>query len=142
MAGKKTRVIAPLCAAIALIAAATSAFATTSSWPTYHLDQGRSGNDTGEPSFANMTSAWQSQPLDGLIVGEPLITSGEVIVTTENDTVWAFDDDTGNLDWRIPLGAPRVDDLACPDFNPMGITSTPILDGGFLYAVDEIQRRV
>jgi hypothetical protein len=41
-------------------------------WPMYHLDAGRSGNDTNEPSFNHMSKAWFSSTLDGAVYAEPL----------------------------------------------------------------------
>jgi len=46
----------PLVAA-GLIACNGGATAATTAWPMYHFDQGRSGNDTGEPSFSNLGNA-------------------------------------------------------------------------------------
>ena len=129
----------PLVAA-GLIACNGGATAVTTAWPMYHLDQGRSGNDTGEPSFSNLGNAWNSSPLDGAIYAEPLVAGNLVIVATENNSLYAFNAVTGSPQWGpIRLGTPRTSSFPCGDINPLGITGTPVIDGGFLYAVAEVQ---
>ncbi|HWF58680.1 MAG TPA: PQQ-binding-like beta-propeller repeat protein, partial [Candidatus Dormibacteraeota bacterium] len=127
------------CAAGALLGGGAAA-ASTTVWPTYHLDQGRSGNGTGEPSFANLTGAWNSGALDGALYAEPLVDGTSVIVATENNSLYAFNSASGTLEWGpVHLGAPRTSNFPCGDINPLGITGTPVIDGGFLYVVAEVQ---
>ncbi|HEY8675406.1 MAG TPA: PQQ-binding-like beta-propeller repeat protein [Candidatus Dormibacteraeota bacterium] len=129
----------PLVAA-GLIACNGGATAATTAWPMYHFDQGRSGNDTGEPSFSNLGNAWNSSPLDGSIYAEPLVAGNLVVVATENNSLYAFNAVTGSPQWGpIHLGTPRTSGFPCGDINPLGITGTPVIDGGFLYAVAEVQ---
>jgi outer membrane protein assembly factor BamB len=112
----------------------------TTLWPTYHLDRRRTGNDLGEPSFSGITSAWNSRALDGAMYAEPLIDGSRVIVATENNSLYAFNAATGSRVWGpVHLGAPRTANFPCGDINPLGITGTPVIDGGFVYAVAEVQ---
>jgi hypothetical protein len=125
----------------ALLMGGVNAAAGTTVWPMYHLDQSRTGNDTGEPSFSALSSAWNSPALDGEVLAEPLVDANLVIVATENDSVYAFDVTSGALKWGpVHLGVPRTATFKCgTPFNPVGITSTPVIDGGFLYVVAEVQ---
>jgi len=121
---------------------AGGAAAATTLWPTYHLDPGRSGNDTGEPSFSNLHSAWNSAALDGAIYAEPLIDGNLVIVATENNSLYAFNAVTGSLQWGPinPFGPARTTfPIPCGNIMPLGITGTPVIDGGYLYAVGDVQ---
>lgn len=92
-----------------------------------------------EPSFAGLTRAWASAPLDGAVYAEPLIAGGLVIVATEHDSLYAFDAATGALRWHTSLGTPRTSNFPCGDVMPLGITGTPVIDGGRLYALAEIE---
>ena len=131
--------LVPLAAATLLTTPGGAAAATTS-WPMYHLDPGRGGNDTGEPAFSVMGNAWNSGVLDGAMYAEPLVTSNLVVVATENNSLYAFRATTGSLAWGpVHLGAPRTSNFPCGDINPLGITGTPVIAGGFLYAVAEVQ---
>jgi hypothetical protein len=122
------------------VAAAGHVAAATTVWPTYHLDRRRSGNDLGEPSFSSLTSAWKSPALDGAMYAEPLIDGNHVIVATENNSLYAFSAVTGSRVWGpINLGAPRTANFPCGDIKPLGITGTPVIDGGFIYVVAEVQ---
>jgi outer membrane protein assembly factor BamB len=113
---------------------------TTTLWPTYHLDRRRSGNDLGEPSFSRLASAWNSSALDGAMYAEPLIDGNNVVVATENNSVYAFNATTGSPVWGpVHLGAPRTANFPCGNIDPLGITGTPVIDGGFLYVAAEVQ---
>jgi PQQ-like domain len=117
-----------------------NAAAATTLWPAYHLDRRRSGNDLGEPSFTHLAKAWTSTALDGAMYAEPLVDGGNVIVATENNSVYAFATATGSPAWGpVHLGAPRTANFPCGNINPLGITGTPVIDGGFLYVVAEVQ---
>jgi len=124
----------------AVMAGSSGAAAATAVWPMYHLDQGRSGNDSSEPSFSNLRSSWNSGALDGAMYAEPLVDGNLVIVATENNSLYAFNATTGSLQWGpTNLGTPRTSNFPCGDINPLGITGTPVIDGGFLYAVADVQ---
>jgi outer membrane protein assembly factor BamB len=67
--------------------------------------------------------------LDGAVYGQPLVIGGEVIVGTENDSVYGLAKYSGRVLWRNHLGAPVTGGLACAgDINPSGITGTPVAD--------------
>ncbi|TMF15457.1 MAG: hypothetical protein E6I33_06700 [Chloroflexi bacterium] len=124
----------------ALLVSGSRAAAVTTLWPTYHLDPGRSGNDTGEPAFNSLSGTWNTPALDGAIYAEPLVDGNNVIVATENDSLYAFDASSGTLHWGpVHLGTPRTSNFLCGNINPLGITGTPVIDGGYLYALAEIQ---
>jgi hypothetical protein len=143
MAGVRSRArlltLLPLLA-VSLVVGGTRATAATTLWPAYHFDAGRSGNDSGEPSFSGLGNAWNSNPLDGTVFAEPLVDGNTVIVATENDSVYGFDASSGSVRWGpINLGAPRTTNFPCGDIDPLGITGTPVIDGGFLYVLAEVQ---
>lgn len=103
----------------------------TSGWLTYHQNLARDGYDSGEPSYKTNPPhlAWRSPALDGAIYAEPLIFSDVVYVVTENDSVYALNESTGQIIWRQNLGTPVPGNtLPCGDINPSGITSTPVID--------------
>lgn len=103
----------------------------TASWLTYHLNLARDGYDVDEPSYKTTAPAlsWKSSILDGAIYAEPLIYDGVVFVATENDSVYALNEATGQIAWRTNLGTPVPGNtLPCGDINPSGITSTPVID--------------
>jgi outer membrane protein assembly factor BamB len=125
--------------ALALLGLPVASSATTSLWPTYHLNAGRSGNDTKEPSFQTMKSSWTVGPLDGAIYAEPLVDGNDVIVATENDSVYALAATSGAVLWHKSLGKPRTSNFPCGDVIPLGITGTPVIDHGSLYVLAETQ---
>ncbi len=107
-------------------------------WTTYHLDNGRSGNDMTEPAATTVSSAWTSTALDGQVFAEPLIVGNTVLVATENSTVYALDGENDDVLWQNHLGAPvAASSLPCGNIDPVGITNTPVVDttAGVLYAV-------
>lgn len=53
----------------------------------------------------------------------------ELIVATEDDTVYALDADTGATIWRVTVGRPVPrSSLRCGNISPLGITGTPAID--------------
>jgi outer membrane protein assembly factor BamB len=73
-------------------------------------------------------AAWTAR-LDGDVYGEPLVANGMVLAATENDTVYGLDAASGTARWSTHLGSPvPLHDLPCGDIDPLGITSTPVLD--------------
>ena len=117
-------------------AAATT---TTTKWPTYHLTAGRTGNDRKEPSFAAMSHAWTTAALDGAVYAEPLVFGSNIIVATEHNSLYSFDAASGQQLWHANLGSPRTTNFPCGNIMPLGITSTPVITGGSLYAVAEVE---
>ena len=92
-------------------------------------------------------------PVDGLVDAQPLVVSGltianqahnVVFAATENDSVYAFDANTGATYWRTSVlgtGETASDSRGCGQVVPtIGITSTPVIDlqsgpDGTIYAV-------
>ena len=79
--------------------------------------------------------------VDGKVDAQPLYLShlsvggsqhNVVFVATENDSVYAFDADTGSQVWKVsllPSGETASDDQSCSFISPaMGVTSTPVID--------------
>lgn len=114
---------------------------------TYHDDIGRTGLNANETILtqANVTSSkfglLRVLPVDGLVDAEPLYLSNLTVggqqhnvlfVVTENDSVYAFDADSGAQLWKVSvLGANEStsDDHGCSQITPeIGITSTPVID--------------
>jgi outer membrane protein assembly factor BamB len=86
---------------------------------------------------------WPAKSLDGSIWGQPLYMSGimfgntahnVVYVTTDNDSVYAFDADTGASLWPngkkslLPTGATAVPAADLQISSRTGILSTPVID--------------
>lgn len=108
-------------------------------WPTYHKDNARSGNATDLAPVSSLGTAWQAK-LDGAVYGQPLIVGSEILAATENDTVYALDQASGNVRWQDHLGTPvRKADLPCGDVDPLGITGTMAYDAstGRVFALAE-----
>ncbi|MGB8731810.1 MAG: PQQ-binding-like beta-propeller repeat protein [Candidatus Sulfotelmatobacter sp.] len=127
---------------------------------TYHNNNARTGLNAAETTLtlSNVNSASFGKlfevTVDGLVDGEPLYLSAVpipgsgthnlLIVVTENDSVYAFDADTGGGIWNIStLGAGETpsDDRGCSQVTPkIGITSTPVIrrptgSNGVIYTV-------
>jgi len=114
---------------------------------TYHNDVARTAQNLNEvtltPSNVNSTSfgLLRTLSVDGLVDAEPLyltnltISGGAhnvVYVVTENDSVYAFDPDSGTQLWKtsvIGTGETTGDGQGCDQVIPqIGITSTPVID--------------
>jgi len=115
---------------------------------TYHNDIARTGQNLTETTLttASVTSAKFGKlgfyPVDGLVDAEPLYASNTalpgngthnvLIVPTENDSVYAFDADSGATIWQVTtLGTGEVpsDNRGCGQVSPeIGVTSTPVID--------------
>ena len=127
---------------------------------TFHYNNARTGLNRSEtiltPSNVNPTSFGKlfTLTVDGKVDAQPLylsavpITGGSthnlLIVATENDSVYAFDADTGSLIWHITTlksGETPSDDRGCSQVTPeIGITSTPVISrptgsNGVIYVV-------
>lgn len=123
---------------------------------TQHNDNGRTGQDLDETQLApaNVNTSTFGKlfalPVDGQVYAQPLYVPqvsiggamhNMVYVATENESVFAFDADTGAQLWQISVidaahGGTSgetpghiVDDLGCTDLAPIvGITSTPVIN--------------
>jgi len=116
-------------------------------WVTFKSDLARTGQNLTETTLtpANVTFATfgllQTLAVDGLVDAQPLYVSqlnfngtlhNTVFVATEQDTVYAFDADTGAQLWSVPVtlaGETTGDDQGCGQVAPGdGITATPVID--------------
>ena len=137
--------------------AATSAF--SQDVLTYHNNNSRTGLNSAETTLTltnvNSTSFGKlfTLTVDGLVDAEPLYlsavpvqggTHNVLIVATENDSVYAFDADSGAQLWKISTlksGEVPSDDRGCSQVTPeIGITSTPVISrpigsNGVIYVV-------
>ena len=110
-----------------------------SDWPTYHRTNDRDGVAVGAVRPGALGRRWE-QPVDGAVYGQPLAVGGMVIAATENDTVYAFDQGTGQARWRSHLAEPVLSSaLPCGNISPLGITGTPAYDAatGAVFVVTE-----
>jgi outer membrane protein assembly factor BamB len=115
---------------------------------TYHNDIARTGQNLEETILTtrNVNSSTFGKlftfPVDGIIDAQPLYlsavsiagkgTHNVVFTVTENDSVYAFDADTGAQLWHVSVlrsGESPSDDHGCFQISPqIGITSTPVID--------------
>ena len=127
----------------------TSGGAGTTDVLTYHNDSMRTGQNLTETILtpANVTSAsfglLHLLAADGLVDAAPLVVSqlsiggvlhNVVYVATENDSVYAYDADSGALLVQVSLlatGETPSDSRSCAQVVPkIGITDTPVIDRG------------
>jgi len=133
----------------------------------YHYDLARTGWNTGETTLADANVGPAtfghlfSLPVDGFVLAQPLFVSGALIgnashnvaiVATENDSVYAYDTDTGEELWGANYANPAAGALPIPwsvvkaeDIAPtIGITSTPAIDPdtNVIYFVAAIQQNL
>jgi hypothetical protein len=149
-----------------LVCSATLYAAGQTRVTTWHYNNSRNGANTTEkiltPSNVNVNTFGKlfTQPVDGFIVGQPLYLPGVTIpnngvhnvvyVATMNDTVYAFDADSGTTPplWQTslltysPAGATPVpmSVKGCGGttaFTQIGVVSTPVIDGTNIYLVAE-----
>lgn len=114
---------------------------------TYHVDNNRTGWNSKETVLtpASVASSsfgrLQTVQLDGVVDSQPLfvpgvnITAGShqgihdvVYVATENDTIYAIDAETGTVLLNPNFGIAASRPVACGTAQPVGITSTPVID--------------
>lgn len=152
----------PLFALVALLAACGGGSSTAPAPPpapppsgthtdvtTYKNDVARTGQNLTEsvltPTNVRPASFGLLRTLatDGKVDAQPLYLSALTIggaahnvalVATENDTVYAFDTDSGAVLWKTSLlagGETPSDDRGCGQVSPtIGITATPVIDRG------------
>ncbi len=115
---------------------------------TGHNDLGRTGQNLNEivltSSNVNPTQfgLLTTLSVDGKVDAQPLYVSGQVmadgqahnvlVVATENDSVYAFDADSGATLWQVSMlgsGESPSDDRGCSQVEPtIGVTGTPVID--------------
>jgi hypothetical protein len=105
-------------------------------WPTYDRTAGRSGVSVSSPVPGKVRRSWTAS-VDGPVYAQPLVVGSEVIIATENDSVYALNFSTGAVLWRRHLATPVPNGLPCGNVNPSGITGTPVADvaAGTLWVV-------
>ena len=159
MTSPKVSVLRLISAAVCLLAAG-SYCALAQNVLTYHNNNARTGLNAAETTLtlSNVSVSTFGKlftlTVDGLVDAEPLYLSAEpiqgsgthnlLIVATENDSVYAFDADTGSPIWQITTlksGEMPSDDRGCSQVTPeIGITSTPVINrpagsNGVIYVV-------
>jgi outer membrane protein assembly factor BamB len=132
--------IALLAGALAVTLAASSSAHADSSILTYRGSLDRAGHYVMpgltyerarglrlDPSFnATFSGEVYAQPL---LWREPGTGTGVLIVATEEDEVYAFDEKTGAQKWMRKLGEPvQSTGFRCGDIWPLGVTGTPVID--------------
>src|SRR5581483_1808338 len=114
--------------------------AQSDDWPFYHKDLAHTGVGPASPALNQPKQEWSAK-VDAAVYAEPLVQGGRVYVVTENDTAYALDAGTGSVVWQKHLGDPVPRSaLPCGNIDPSGITATPALAGGTLYAVGRFQQ--
>jgi polyvinyl alcohol dehydrogenase (cytochrome) len=111
-------------------------------WSGYHNDNARTGASPEENEFDHLATAWTTR-LPGALHNQPVAADGRIIAADESNHVSALDPRTGKVLWRRYLGTPlaNVVQLAgCGNIDPLGITSTPVIDTATntVYVVGEI----
>jgi hypothetical protein len=116
---------------------------------TYHNDNSRTGQNLEETILvssnvnANTFGLLMTLPVDSTIDAQPLVVSGLKIngvsqnvlyAVTENDSVYAFDTETGAQVWKVSVFLPgefaaSIAPFNCTQISPtLGITATPVID--------------
>src|ERR1700691_5637506 len=86
---------APVSSATVSPSAASSAAAD---WPTYDRTAERSGVSVSSPALVAVRHSW-TVSVDGAVYAQPLVVGSEVIVATENDSVYALSASNGAVLW-------------------------------------------
>ena len=107
--------------------AAPSSGGLAADWPTYDRTAGRSGVSVSSPAPGAVRSSWTAA-VDGAVYAQPLVVGAEVIVATENNSVYALDAASGAVRWSRHLAVPVPGGLPCGNIDPSGITGTPVAD--------------
>jgi hypothetical protein len=146
-------------AALALTVQTTTPPTNAPDVTTYRDDNARDGLNANE-TILDLTTVNSTQfgkigfdPVDGIVDAEPLYIANISVggksrnvlyVATENDTVYAFDADSGAQLWKTSIirsGETTSDDHGCGQITPqIGVTSTPVIDrkqgtNGTIFAV-------
>lgn len=134
-------------AILALTVQAMGSMTTAPDVTTYHFDNSRDGLNSKEtiltPANVNSTQFGKVgfDTVDGLVDAQPVyaanVTMGcalhnVIYVATENDSVYAFDANSGSQLWKTSVlgsGESTSGDQGCSQITPqIGITSTPVID--------------
>jgi outer membrane protein assembly factor BamB len=119
------------------------AVASGTSWLGYHADAARTGSVAGVAVGVPLHRAWTAS-LGAAVYGQPVLAGGRVVAATERNRVVALDPRTGAVQWSTVLGPPLTDvqgAAGCGNVDPLGITSTPVVDAaaGIVYVVGEVR---
>ncbi len=132
--------IALLVGALVITLAGYSSAHADSSILTYHGSLDRAGSYvmpglTYERARGLHLDASFSATFPGQVYAQPLLWrqpgtgAGVLIVATEEDEVYAFDEKTGAQVWKRTLGEPAAQGgLHCGNIWPLGVTGTPVID--------------
>ena len=101
--------------------------ASRADWPTFGRTPDRAGVSVSTPALGKVRRSW-TRKVDGAAYAQPLIVGSEVIVATENDTVYALNAANGKVSWSHHLASPVTHGLPCGNISPSGITGTPAAD--------------
>jgi polyvinyl alcohol dehydrogenase (cytochrome) len=96
-------------------------------WPTFGRTPDRNAVSVSTPPMHKIRRSW-TRNVDGATYAQPLIVGSEVIVATENDTVYALNAANGKVRWSHHLASPVTSGLPCGNISPSGITGTPVAD--------------
>jgi outer membrane protein assembly factor BamB len=123
------------------VRAPTATTNPSSSWPTYHRTNTRTG-DLGNSApwlTGTLRTRWYVA-LDGAVYGQPILVGSTAVVATEKNTVYGLSISTGAVVWSRHLGTPvPLSALPCGNIDPLGITGTPAYDRttGSVFVVTE-----
>jgi polyvinyl alcohol dehydrogenase (cytochrome) len=108
-----------------------SALGASSNWPTYQHDAGRGGVDSSQASFTTPVVQWTTA-VDAAVYAQPLFLNNQVLVASQNNTVYALDPTSGAVIWSQHRSG-----LPCGNLAPTGISGTPVIDtsANVLYTV-------
>ena len=106
---------------------APAASSPAADWPTYDRTADRSGVSVSSPAPGTVRRSWTAS-VDGAVYAQPLVVGAEVIVATENDSVYALSASSGAVLWTRHLASPVPSGLPCGNISPSGITGTPVAD--------------
>ena len=105
----------------------SAASSAAADWPAYDRTAERSGVSVSSPAPGAVRPSWTAS-VDGVVYAQPLVVGSEVIVATENDSVYALSASSGAVLWTRHLASPVTAGLPCGNINPSGITGTPVAD--------------
>jgi outer membrane protein assembly factor BamB len=105
----------------------SAASSAAADWPAYDRTAERSGVSVSSPAPGVVRQSWAAS-VGGAVYAQPLVVGSEVIVATENDSVYALSASSGAVLWTRHLASPVTAGLPCGNINPSGITGTPVAD--------------
>jgi polyvinyl alcohol dehydrogenase (cytochrome) len=119
-----------------------AAGAATDTWPGYHANLSRTAAVPAGSPLDPAHPAWTAD-LGAAVYGQPVAADGRIFAATEGDRVVALDPHDGKVLWSTSVGTPLTDVVSvagCGDIDPLGITSTPVVDTatGTVYVVGEV----